>query len=91
MHRPRPAPTSPGCLASWLTATVDTGNPALPSNLATAGTYIGKIDLTMQDSGTNQNPCQNAAPAVDDHGVLVTGPGSPSRQRGQRRKPWRLS
>jgi hypothetical protein len=54
----------PGCLASWFTATVDSGNPALPSNLAPAGTYIGKIDLTMQDSGTNQNPCQNAAPAV---------------------------
>ncbi len=54
----------PGCLASWFTATVDTGNPALPSNLAPGGTYVGKIDLTMQDSGTNQNACQNAAPAV---------------------------
>jgi hypothetical protein len=53
-----------GCLASWFTATVDAGNPALPSNLAPAGTYTGKIDLTMQDSGTNQNACQNAAPAV---------------------------
>lgn len=53
-----------GCLASWFTATVDSGNPALPSNLAPGGTYTGKIDLTMQDSGTNQNPCQNAAPAV---------------------------
>lgn len=53
-----------GCLASWFTATVDTGNPALPSNLAPAGTYAGKIDLTMQDSGTNQNACQNAAPGV---------------------------
>lgn len=54
----------PGCLASWFTATLDTANPALPSNLAPAGTYTGKIDLTMQDSGTNQNACQNAAPAV---------------------------
>jgi hypothetical protein len=53
-----------GCLASWFTATVDTGNAALPSNLAPGGTYTGKIDLTMQDSGTNQNACQNAAPAV---------------------------
>ena len=54
----------PGCLASWFTATVDAGNPILPSNLAPGGTYTGKIDLTMQDSGTNQNACQNAAPAV---------------------------
>jgi hypothetical protein len=53
-----------GCLASWFTASVDAGNPALPSNLAAGGTYTGKIDLTMQDSGTNQNACQNAAPAV---------------------------
>jgi hypothetical protein len=54
----------PGCLASWFTATVDSGNPALPSNLTAGGTYTGKIDLTMQDSGANQNACQNAAPAV---------------------------
>lgn len=53
-----------GCLASWFTAAVDPANPALPSNLAPGGTYTGKIDLTMQDSGTNQNACQNAAPAV---------------------------
>ncbi|HEX4280934.1 MAG TPA: hypothetical protein VHZ27_09210 [Solirubrobacteraceae bacterium] len=53
-----------GCLAAWFTATVDSGNPALPSNLAPGGTYTGKVDLTMQDSGTNQNQCQNAAPAV---------------------------
>lgn len=53
-----------GCLASWFTATVDSGNAALPSNLAPGGTYTGKVDLTMQDSGTNQNACQNAAPAV---------------------------
>ncbi len=53
-----------GCLASWFTVAVDGGNPALPSNLAPGGTYTGKVDLTMQDSGTNQNQCQNAAPAV---------------------------
>ncbi len=54
----------PGCLASWFTATLDASNPTLPSNLAPGGTYTGKIDLTMQDSGTNQNACQNTAPAV---------------------------
>ena len=53
-----------GCQASWFTATVDSSNPALPANLAPAGTYTGKVDLTMQDSGTNQNACQGAAPAV---------------------------
>ena len=53
-----------GCLASWFTASADASNPALPSNIAPGGTYTGKIDLTMQDSGTNQNACQNAAPAV---------------------------
>jgi hypothetical protein len=53
-----------GCLASWFTATVDPTDASLPANLAPAGTYTGKVDLTMQDSGTNQNACQNAAPAV---------------------------
>lgn len=53
-----------GCQASWFTATLDSSNPSLPSNLAPGGTYAGKVDLTMQDSGTNQNACQNAAPAV---------------------------
>jgi len=54
----------PGCLASWFTVTVDGGNPALPANLAPAGTYAGKVDLTMQDSGGNQDACQGKAPAV---------------------------
>jgi hypothetical protein len=53
-----------GCQASWFTATVDASNPALPADIAAGGTYTGKIDLTMQDSGTNQNACQGAAPAV---------------------------
>jgi hypothetical protein len=53
-----------GCQASWFTATVDAGNPSLPSDVAAGGTYTGKVDLTMQDSGTNQNACQNAAPSV---------------------------
>jgi hypothetical protein len=53
-----------GCLASWFTATVDSSDASLPANLAPGGTYTGKIDLTMQDSGTNQNACEGAAPAV---------------------------
>jgi hypothetical protein len=57
----------PGCLAAWFTATVDTGNPSLPSDLAGSGvgTYSGKVDLTMQNTPTiNQNACKSAAPAV---------------------------
>jgi len=55
----------PGCLASWFTAIVDQGNPALPSDLAPTGTYVGKIDLVMPDNTTtNQNACQGKAPAV---------------------------
>jgi hypothetical protein len=54
----------PGCRASWFTATVDSGNPSLPSDLAPAGTYTGKVDLTMQDSQSNQDACQGASPAV---------------------------
>jgi hypothetical protein len=53
-----------GCQASWFTATLDSSNPSLPSNLAPGGTYTGKIDLTMQDTSTNQNACQSASPAV---------------------------
>jgi len=54
----------PSCRASWFSAVADTGNPALPSNLAPGGTYAGKIDLTMTNANTNQNACQNAAPEV---------------------------
>jgi hypothetical protein len=54
----------PGCLATWFTATTDAANSSLPSNLSAGGTYTGKIDLTMKDSGTNQNACESAAPAV---------------------------
>lgn len=52
------------CLAGWFTATLDASNPTLPSNIAPGATYSGKVDLTMQDSGTNQDPCQGKAPAV---------------------------
>jgi hypothetical protein len=54
----------PGCQASWFTAVLDSGNPVVPDDIAAGGTYLGKVDLTMQDSGTNQNACQAAAPAV---------------------------
>jgi hypothetical protein len=54
----------PGCLAAWFTPTLDSGNPALPSDIAGGGTYTGKVDLAMQDVNANQNPCQGKSPAV---------------------------
>lgn len=54
----------PGCKSSWFTAALDSGNPTVPADLAAGGTYTGKVDLTMQDSGTNQNACQGVSPAV---------------------------
>ena len=53
-----------GCPANGFTATLDSGNASLPSTVAPGSTYTGKVDLTMKDTGTNQNACQNAAPAV---------------------------
>jgi hypothetical protein len=50
----------PGCLARWFIATVGVTN----ETLRRGGTYIGKVDLTMRDSGTNQDACRNASPAV---------------------------
>jgi hypothetical protein len=52
-----------GCLASWFTATVDPGNPAL-GDLASGGTYSGKVDLTMSNVNTTQDACKSVAPAV---------------------------
>jgi hypothetical protein len=56
-----------GCQAGWFAASADAGNAALPSDLAAGGTYTGKADITMTDSGTTQDACQGAAP-----GVIVT-------------------
>ncbi len=53
-----------GCLASWFSASADSNNPTLPDDLAHGGTYTGNVDVTMSDSGTNQDPCQTTAPDV---------------------------
>jgi hypothetical protein len=53
-----------GCLASWFTATGDSGNGALPQDLATSGTYSGKVDVAMTDASTTQDACQGASPGV---------------------------
>jgi hypothetical protein len=60
-----------GCQASWFAAGANSGNGSLPSDLAAAGAYSGKVDVTMSDSGGNQDACQGASP-----GVVVTASSS---------------
>jgi hypothetical protein len=52
-----------GCQASWFTVVnSDTGTPV---DLAGGTSYTaGYATITMQDSGTNQNPCQGLTPQV---------------------------
>jgi hypothetical protein len=47
----------PGCLARWFTATV-------AEVVERAGGYDGAVVLTMRNSGTNQDACQDESPAV---------------------------
>ena len=60
-----------GCQASWFAAAGDSGNGSLPSDLSAGGTYSGKVNVTMSDSGGNQDACQGASP-----GVTVTAASS---------------
>lgn len=60
-----------GCQASWFSASGDGGNGTLPSDLSAGGTYSGKVNVTMSDSGGNQDACQGASP-----GVVVTASSS---------------
>jgi hypothetical protein len=53
-----------GCKASWFTAVNHAPTP-LPQNLAGGATSsAGSVDVTMQDSGGNQDPCQGAHPDI---------------------------
>jgi hypothetical protein len=53
----------PGCLASWFTAV--NHPPTLPQDLAGGATSTAaSVTVTMQDSGTNQNPCQSVQPDI---------------------------
>jgi hypothetical protein len=52
-----------GCLASWFTAT-DNPPSGMPVDMAPAATTTGSVTVTMSDSGTNQNPCQNVSPDI---------------------------
>ena len=53
-----------GCRAKWFTVVVDRANRPLPARLVPGASYRGKVELTMRDSGTNQDACRGAAPAV---------------------------
>jgi hypothetical protein len=60
-----------GCQASWFTATGDSGNAALPQEITHSSTYTGKVNVTLSDVNSNQDPCQGASP-----GVTVTASSS---------------
>jgi hypothetical protein len=51
----------PGCLSTWFTAT---NTPPASINLGPGASTTGSVAVTMQDSGTNQDPCQGAAPDI---------------------------
>jgi hypothetical protein len=52
-----------GCLSSWFTAT--NTPPTLPEDLAGGATSAaGSVAVTMSDSGTSQNACENATPDI---------------------------
>lgn len=50
-----------GCKASWFTAT--DSSPA-PANLKGGESASGSVEVTMQDSGTNQDACQGTSPDI---------------------------
>lgn len=50
-----------GCKASWFTAT--DSSPA-PVSLKGGESAPGSVEVTMQDSGTNQDACQGTSPDV---------------------------
>ncbi|HEX4363009.1 MAG TPA: hypothetical protein VHZ75_00550 [Solirubrobacteraceae bacterium] len=54
------APAS-GCLAAWFTAE---NNPPAAVDLGPGDSTTGVVNVTMTDSGTNQDPCQGVAPDI---------------------------
>lgn len=53
-----------GCLASWFTVSVDSHDDVLPADVAPGQSYVGRVDVTMRDGGTDQDTCRNASPAI---------------------------
>lgn len=54
----------PGCQASWFTVSSATHGRILPADIEPGHSYTARIALTMQDSGTNQDACQDTSPAI---------------------------
>jgi len=53
-----------GCRANWFTVIVDRADRPLPRQLAPGASCRVRAELRMRDSGTNQDACRGAAPAV---------------------------
>ncbi len=53
-----------GCRAAWFSASIGDRGPTLPVELSRGASYIGHVDLVMRDSGTNQDACRGASPAI---------------------------
>jgi hypothetical protein len=52
-----------GCLASWFDTTVQ-GDANLDANIPSEDAVDITVDVTMSDSGTNQDACENVDPDV---------------------------
>jgi hypothetical protein len=52
-----------GCLASLFTISIDPGDRASRRGRS-GGSYAGKVDVGMRDSGTNQDACRSGSPAI---------------------------
>jgi hypothetical protein len=54
----------PGCRASWFTVSVRTPDRPLPADVGPADSYTGVIVVAMQDSGIDQDACENESAAI---------------------------
>lgn len=54
----------PGCLAAWFTPVLGTPSVAANTSIAPGGNFTVSVNVTMTDSGTNQNVCANATPDI---------------------------
>lgn len=53
-----------GCLAAWFTADPGTTTPPAGTSIPHNGTATGSVTVTMTDSGTNQDACENVSPQI---------------------------
>jgi hypothetical protein len=54
-----------GCLATWFTVTNSPGT--LPDDLAGGATHNGSVSISLNDSGSPQDACQNVTPQILVH------------------------